>query len=496
MSMTAVRFTGAAIIPRRVSLGTFDTPLRVAVVGSGPAGFYTAGHLLADKGPAGSSGLGPMRPDDRLSIEVDMFDRLPTPFGLVRAGVAPDHPKIKSVTRVYEKTAAKEQFRFFGNVKIGEHLSHSDLERHYHAIVYAYGCETDRQLGIEGEDLPGSYAATEFVAWYNGHPDYRDLEFDLSCERVAIVGNGNVAMDVARMLVLPREELEITDTADHAIEALANSNVKHVYILGRRGPAQAAFTNPELRELGELTDADVIVEPFELDRHSAQSIEGEGDITPRRNIEILQDFAARAPEGKPKRVELRFLVSPVAIRGEGKVERIELVHNRLEHGAEGRIRAQATDEHETLDVGLVFRSIGYRGIPIEGVPFDEWKGTIPNDEGRVLDAHEQRAIPGLYVAGWVKRGPSGVIGTNKRDAQETVEHVLEDVREGRLHQPERPARAAIEELVRERQPEVVDYIGWEAIDAAEKAAGEPHGRPRVKLTRIAEMVEAARAARV
>jgi ferredoxin--NADP+ reductase len=477
MSMTAVRFTGAAIIPRRVSLGTFDNPLRVAVVGSGPAGFYAAGHLLADK---------------ELAIEVDMFDRLPTPFGLVRAGVAPDHPKIKSVTRVYEKTAAKERFRFFGNVRIGEHLGHADLARHYHAIVYAYGCETDRQLGIEGEDLPGSYAATEFVAWYNGHPDYRDLEFDLSCKSVAIVGNGNVAMDVARMLVLPREELETTDTADHAIEVLANSNVEHVYILGRRGPAQAAFTNPELRELGELTDADVIVEPFELDRHSAQSIEGEGEITPRRNVEILRDFAAREPEGKPKRVELRFLVSPVAIGGDERVERIELVHNRLEHGGEGQIRAQATDEHETLDVGLVFRSIGYRGIPIEGVPFDEWKGTIPNEEGRVLDPHEQRAIPGLYVAGWVKRGPSGVIGTNKRDAQETVEHLLEDVREGRVGQPERPARAAIEELVRERQPDVVDYVGWAAIDAAEQAAGEPLGRPRVKLTRIAQMVEAAR----
>ena len=452
MSMTAVRFTGAAIIPRRVSLGTIDNPLRVAVVGSGPAGFYAAGHLVADK---------------ELALEVDMFDRLPTPFGLVRAGVAPDHPKIKSVTRVYEKTAVKEQFRFFGNVKIGEHLGHADLERHYHAIVYAYGCETDRQLGIEGEELPGSYAATEFVAWYNGHPDYRDVEFDLSCERVAIVGNGNVAMDLARMLVLPRAELEGTDTADHAIEALAGSNVKHVYVLGRRGPAQAAFTNPELRELGELTDADVIVEPFELDPHSARSIDHEGEITPRRNVEILQEFAAREPEGKPKRVVLRFLLSPVEIKGDGKVERIELVHNKLEHGADGGMRAQATDEHETLDVGLVFRSIGYRGIPIDGVPFDDWKGTIPNEEGRVID-------------------------TNKRDAQETVEHVIEDVHEHRLGDPEDPSREAIEALVAERQPDFVEYSGWELIDAAEKAAGEPHGRPRVKLTRIAEMLEASR----
>jgi ferredoxin--NADP+ reductase len=457
--------------------GSFDNPLRVAVVGSGPAGFYSAGHLLAAKD---------------LAVEVDVFDRLPTPFGLVRAGVAPDHPKIKSVTRVYEKTAANERFRFFGNVHVGRDITHEDLRRHYHAVIYAFGAETDRQLGIDGEDLPGSYAATQFVAWYNGHPDYRDLEFDLSCERVAVIGNGNVAMDVARMLVLPRAELEITDTADHAIEALASSNVKEVYILGRRGPAQAAFTNPELRELGELTDADVIVEPFELDPHSERSISHEGEITPRRNVEILQDFAAREPEGKPKRVVLRFLVSPVAIRGEGKVERIELVHNELEHGGEGQLRAQATDEHETLDVGLVFRSIGYRGIPVEGVPFDDWKGTIPNEEGRVVDPAEQHVVPGLYVAGWIKRGPSGVIGTNKRDAQETVEHVLEDLREDRLPQPERPARAAIEELVAERQPEVVEYSGWELIDAAVKAAGEAHGRPRVKLTRIAEMLQAAK----
>ena len=315
-----------------MSPGSFDNPLRVAVVGSGPAGFYAAGHLLSAKD---------------VTVEVDMLDRLPTPFGLVRAGVAPDHPKIKSVTRVYEKTAAKPEFRFFGNVHVGRDVSHEDLRRHYHAIVYSFGAETDRQLGIPGEDLPGSWAATQFVAWYNGHPDYRDLEFDLSCERVAVIGNGNVAMDVARMLVLPPEELAVTDTADHAIEALSESNVKEVYILGRRGPAQAAFTNPELRELGELTDADVVVEPFELDRHSAQSIEGEGDITPRRNVEILQDFAAREPTGKPKRVILRFLVSPVEIRGDGRVEQLELVHNELEHGSDGGIRAQATGEHET-----------------------------------------------------------------------------------------------------------------------------------------------------
>jgi ferredoxin--NADP+ reductase len=452
----------------------------VAIVGSGPAGAYAAGHLF--KGADAT-------------VEVDLFDRLPTPWGLVRAGVAPDHPKIKSVIRVYEKTAANPGFRFYGNVEVGTDVTHAEMMDRYHAVIYSYGAGTDRHMGIPGEDLPGSWAATEFVAWYNGHPDYRDLEFDLSCERAAIVGNGNVAMDVARMLVLPQEELAGTDTADHAIEALAASKIKEVVILGRRGPAQAAFTNPELLELGELTDADVQVEPFELDEHSRQAIDVEGEITPRRNVEILTDFASREPTGKPKKVALRFLVSPVEIKGDGRVEGVELVRNRLEHGGDGSLRAQSTEEHETLDVGIVFRSIGYRGVPVDGLPFDEWKGTVPNEEGRVMDTLEQQSIPGLYVAGWIKRGPSGVIGTNKRDAQETVEHVLEDLREGRLPQPARPSREDLEALLAERKPTYVSYSGWEAIDAAEKAAGEPQGRPRVKLTSMEEMLEAAQGAK-
>ena len=459
--------------------GTPDNPLRVAVVGSGPAGFYAAGHLMSAKDAV---------------IHVDLIDRLPTPFGLVRAGVAPDHPKIKSVTRVYEKTAAKEGFRFFGNVEVGRDISHAELKDSYHAVVYAYGCESDRSMGIEGEELPGSWAATDFVAWYNGHPDHQDLDFDLSSKRAVVIGNGNVAMDVARMLVLPREELDTTDTTDQAIEAIATSGVEEVVIVGRRGPAQAAFTNPELRELGELADADVIVDPadLELDEHSVHSIEGEGDITPRRNVEILTDYAGREPGGKRKRVVLRFLRSPVAIHGDGRVESIELVRNELEHGGDGRLRAQATGEHETLEAGLVFRSIGYRGRPIEGVPFDEWHGTIPNEEGRIVDPSTQASIPGEYVAGWIKRGPSGVIGTNKRDAQETVEHLLEDLAEGRLPTPPNPDPDAVLALVTERNPDVVSYAGWQAIDAFEKAAGEALGRPRVKLTRLADMLDAAR----
>ncbi len=462
------------------SPGTPEQPLRVAVVGSGPSGFYAAGHLIKLKDVA---------------IQVDMYDRLPTPFGLVRAGVAPDHPKIKSVIRVYEKTAASPDFRFFGNVTVGEDVTHAELKERYHAVIYAVGAQTDRQMGIPGEDLPGSWAATEFVAWYNAHPDFRDLEFDLSCRRAVVIGNGNVAMDVARMLVLPREELDVTDTADHAIEAMAASAIEEVVIVGRRGPAQAAFTNPELLELGELTDAEVVVDPaeMELDDQSARSIEGEGEITPRRNVEILNEYAQRTPAGKPKRVALRFLRSPVAIGGEGKVERIELVRNELHHGGDGVLKARATEEHETIEAGIVFRSIGYRGVPIEGVPFDEWKGAIPNEEGRIVDPHQQRAIPGEYVVGWIKRGPSGVIGTNKRDAQETVDRLVEDLHEGRLPEPTGDgSQAAVEAFVAERKPEHVTYSGWELIDAVEKAAGEPLGRPRVKLTRVAEMLEASK----
>src|SRR3954447_15691298 len=288
--------------------GTASNPLRVAIVGSGPAGFYAAEHLLKQEDTA---------------VEVDVLDRLPTPFGLVRAGVAPDHPKIKSVIRVYEKTAARDGFRFFGNVEVGRDLSATELGERYHAVVYAYGTPTDRHLGIPGEELPGSHAATAFVAWYNAHPDFADLEFDLSCERAVVIGNGNVATDVARMLALTREELEETDTADHAIESLGASNIREILILGRRGPAQAAFTNPEVRELGGMQDADVDVDPAEvdLDELSRAYLESdEANITIRKNVEIFTDFSKREPEGKRRRIALRFLRSPVEIQGDGGVE--------------------------------------------------------------------------------------------------------------------------------------------------------------------------------
>jgi ferredoxin--NADP+ reductase len=467
-----------------------ESPIRIAVIGSGPAGFYAAGHLLKAA-------------DGR--IEVDMVERLPTPWGLVRSGVAPDHPKIKSVTRVYEKTAGNPRFRYFGNVTFGEHVSREDLLAHYHAIVYATGSPSDRPLGIPGEDLPGSHAATEFVGWYNGHPDHTDLEVDLlSAERAVVIGNGNVALDVARMLVLAPSELEPTDTADHALEVLAASQVSEVVVVGRRGPAQAAFTNPELLELGELAGADVIVDGAELDRALAvHDPDAEEDITSRRNVEILRSYAERPPVGHPKRIVLRFLHSPAALVPDerGHVGAVELIRNELVAAPGGGLRAEPTGERETIPAGLVFRAIGYRGIPLPDVPFDPRAAVIPNRAGRVLDPEADEPLAGEYVVGWIKRGPSGVIGTNKRDAQETVDAMLADLalggepetapESGSTHQPSTPDGDAVEALLRARQPELVTYEGWEAIDRHERALGEPAGRPRVKLTRIEELLRVA-----
>jgi len=475
-------------------LGTVERPLRAAIIGSGPAGFYAAEHLLK-RNDANRAGPG-REAEEPARIEVDVFDRLPTPFGLVRAGVAPDHPKIKSVIRVYEKTAARDGFRFFGNVDVGRDVTVPELAERYDAIVYAYGTPTDRQLGIPGENLPGSHPATEFVAWYNAHPDFAGAAFDLDCERAVVIGNGNVAADVTRMLVLPRPELAVTDTADHAIDGLAGSGVCEVVVLGRRGPAQAAFTNPEVRELGELTEADIVVDPaeVELDELSRSELASEeADPTSKRNVELLTGFSRREPEGKPKRVVMRFLRSPVEIQGDGKVERLVVAVNELHRDENGAIRARDTGEREVIECGLVLRSIGYKGVSLGGTPFDERRGVIPNDAGRVIDPDAGgEQVPGHYAVGWIKRGPSGVIGTNKKDAAETVQSLLADLEAGAVPTRE-PIEPGIEELLAQRAPEAVSYEGWTAIDRAEVAAGEPHGRPRAKFCRVAEMVEAARA---
>jgi ferredoxin/flavodoxin---NADP+ reductase len=442
---------------------------RAAVIGAGPSGFYAADQLL--KG----------------GVAVDLFDALPTPYGLVRAGVAPDHPKIKSVTRMYQRTAQHPAFRFFGGVELGDDVAPAELLERYHAVVYAVGTPTDKRLGIPGDDRPGSVAATQFVAWYNGHPGHADEAFDLSCSRAVVIGNGNVAIDVARMLVLDPDELASTDTADHAIAAFAAASVTEVVILGRRGPAQAAFTNPELRELGELARADVVVDPadLELDHASAAWLESDdASPTARRNVDILRELAARRPAGRSHRVVLRFCRSPVEVLGDGDgpVTGLRVERNRLEDG-----RAIPTGEHEVIPCGLVIRSIGYRGRPLPGVPFDERRGLIRNAGGRVC---EEDGTPrrGEYAVGWIKRGPSGVIGTNKKCATDTVAALLEDLAAGRLA----GERAGADEAwLRTRVPALVTWRGWEAIDEHERGLGTPVGRPRVKLVRVPQMLAVA-----
>jgi ferredoxin/flavodoxin---NADP+ reductase len=436
--------------------------LRVAVVGSGPAGFYAAGALL----------------DAEPGFEVDMLERLPTPWGLVRLGVAPDHPKLKSVSRAFERIAEKPGFRFFGNVEVGRDLSHTDLAQVYDAVVYAFGAQTDKRLGIPGEDLPGSWSATEFVAWYNGHPDYQELRFDLNVERAVVVGNGNVALDVARMLALTPEELAPTDTTDPAIEAIGSSPLREVVVVGRRGPAQASWTTQELKEMGELAGADVRVDPAELEGAHAE------DTQTQRNLDVLRDFASREAGGKPLTVRFLFFRSPVAIHGDAKVQSIELARNRLEE-RNGRLVAVPTDERESLRCGLVFRSVGYRGVGLPEVPFDDARGTILNEGGRVTGAER------TYCAGWIKRGPTGIIGTNKKDATETVTRLLEDVESRRLTHRGEATPEAIESLLADRGVRAVVYSGWATIDELERSAGEKLGRPRVKLCTWDELLQAA-----
>jgi ferredoxin/flavodoxin---NADP+ reductase len=433
----------------------------VAIVGSGPSGFYAAGALLDSTDPP---------------VRVDMFDRLATPWGLVRAGVAPDHPKIKSVSGQYEKIAAQPGFRFFGHVCLGEDVSVEDLLERYDAVVYAVGSQTERRLGIPGEDRPGSHASVDFVGWYNGHPDYVGLDPDLAAERAVVIGAGNVALDVARMLLLPDDDLRTTDTADHAIEALAASGVREVVICGRRGPVEAAFTTTELRELGDIDGLTLVVDPAQFPDAS-----GDADLpkATRRNVELMRGWAeAGADESAERRMEFRFLRSPVKILGDGEdgpVRGVELAINRLEADDDGRVRPVDTGERETVECGLVLRAVGYRGVALPGVPFDDGSGTIPHAEGRIEGRDRE------YVVGWIKRGPSGIIGTNRKDANETVRGLLADLATGAREDATIASAEEVEKWLSGRCPELVDLDGWEAIDAHERAAGEDGGRPRVKV---------------
>ena len=450
---------------------------KIAVIGSGPAGFYAAGELFRQQS---------------WDIKVDMFERLPTPFGLVRGGVAPDHQKIKSVTKIYSRIAENENFRFFGNVEFGRDIKQSDLLEHYDAVIYTVGSPADRALGIPGEDLSGSHSATEFVAWYNGHPDFREHKFDLSVKYAFVIGMGNVALDVARILAKNPEELAETDIADYALKALRKSQLEDIWLVGRRGPLQAAFSPVELREFLELPEADVVIEEnaLELDAESQHILETISGKDTKKNIEILKQMSAMAASGKKRKVHFLFLASPLEISGDGKVEKIRMVRNQLVKKEDGSLRPQATDKIVEEDAGLVFRSIGYHGKPLADLPFDQKSGTIPNEFGQVKDPENGNLLRNReYVAGWIKRGPSGVIGTNKQDAVETVHRMLETFLKEKMESGKNVSNPDIVLLLEKRKVEFVSFADWKLLDAHEIEAGQKQGRPRVKLTSIAEMLE-------
>jgi ferredoxin--NADP+ reductase len=454
-----------------------ELPLTVAIVGAGPSGYYAAEALLK------------ALPETR----IDVIDRLPTPFGLVRGGVAPDHPRIKSVTRVFERIADRPNVRYLGNVEVGRDVTPAELHHHYDAVIYTVGARTDRRLGIPGEELPGSHAATELVGWYNGHPDYRGATFDFSHRAVGVVGLGNVAMDVTRILSRRADELASTDIADHAVRALRHAGIREVHVFGRRGPVQGAFTTPELRELGELPEVDVIVDPADLDLDpvSAARLAGSDDRNLHKNIDVLRDWSARTPTGAPRRIVFHFNVSPVAVLGTERVTGVQLVQNRLEPDGRGDVRAVPTGTTLDIPLGLLLRSVGYRGVAIPGLPFDDQRGVIPNQAGKVVE-HEGSStmLHGHYVAGWIKRGPTGIIGTNKPCASETIDGLLADAMAGRLAPaPERTDDLLA--LLRGRGVRVTDWGGWQRIDTAEVTRGTAVGKPREKLTSIDEMLAAA-----
>jgi ferredoxin--NADP+ reductase len=446
-------------------------PYHVAIVGSGPSGFFAAASLLkaADA-------------DGNFDVAVDMLEMLPTPWGLVRSGVAPDHPKIKSISKQFEKTADDDRFRFFGNIGIGEHVSPTELAEMYDAVVYAIGAQADRPLNIPGEELPGSVAAVDFVGWYNAHPHFAEISPDLSGARAVVIGNGNVALDVARILVTEPDELAKTDIADHALESLRPRGVEEVIVVGRRGPLQAAFTTLELRELADLENVDVIVDPTDFEHITEDDAAAIGKVC-RQNIKVLKGYVGKEPRPGHRRIVFRFQTSPIEIAGEQRVEKIVLGGNELVTDDSGRVTAKDTGEREEVPVQLVVRSVGYRGVPTEGLPFDEKSGTIPNSAGRIDGSSNE------YVVGWIKRGPSGVIGTNKKDSQDTVDALIADLTAaadlaefGSDHGEE------IAEWLIERQPKVVTDAHWRLIDEHERSAGEPHGRPRVKLPNVAKLL--------
>jgi ferredoxin/flavodoxin---NADP+ reductase len=451
-------------------------PYHVAIVGSGPSGYFAAASLL--KFADSNNDAGQTR-----DVRVDMLEMLPTPWGLVRSGVAPDHPKIKSISAQFEKTALDPRFRFFGNIVVGDHVRADELAQRYDAVIYAVGAQSDRSLGIPGEDLPGSVAAVDFVGWYNAHPHFEEMAPDISNGRAVVVGNGNVALDVARILVTDPDVLATTDIADHALKALHDRGVEEVLIIGRRGPLQAPFTTLELRELGDLEglgDVDVIVDPADFADISDQDLEAAAKTT-RNNIKVLRGYAEREPRGAKRRIVFRFRTSPIELKGGDRVESIVLGNNKLVED-NGRIVAKDTGEREELPAQLVVRAVGYRGVPTPGLPFDDRGGTIPHTQGRIEGSRNE------YVVGWIKRGPTGVIGSNKKDSQETVDTLLSDLAAADLADVDEDYSEKLVEWLLERQPKLITDDHWKLIDEYERSAGQPHGRPRVKLTSVAELL--------
>jgi len=454
-------------------------PYYVAVVGAGPSGYFAAASLLRFADESVASG--------GADVHIDMLEMLPTPWGLVRSGVAPDHPKIKSISRTFEKTAGDARFRFFGNIAVGRDVSADELAQRYDAVVYAVGTQSDRALGIPGEDLPGSVAAVDFVGWYNAHPHFAEMAPDISGGRAVVIGNGNVAIDVARILVTDPDVLATTDIADHALDLLHQRGVAEVVIVGRRGPLQGAFTTLELRELGELGGVEVLVDPADLKDITDEQAAAEGK-TVAANIKVLRSYAEKGvgdAEGK-RRITFRFCSSPIEIDGDGRVEAIVLGRNELVTDEQGRVSARDTGEREILTAQLVVRAVGYRGVAIPGLPFDERAGTIPHTQGRIADRDND------YVVGWIKRGPSGVIGTNKSDSQDTVNTLVADLASAQLRDVGPGYADELAAWLLAHQPELITDDHWLAIDAHERSAGEPHGRPRVKVAKVADLLRIAR----
>jgi ferredoxin--NADP+ reductase len=450
----------APVIPAPQVRGHHRGPLTVAIVGSGPAAMYAADELLTQHG-----------------VRVNVFEKLPTPYGLVRAGVAPDHQTTKRVTALFDRIARRREFRFFLNVEVGKHLSHDDLLAHHHAVIYAVGAPNDRRLDIDGMGMPGTGTATELVAWINGHPDFTELPVDLSHERVIVVGNGNVALDVARVLTADPDELAHTDIADHALQALRASRVQEVVIVARRGPAHSAFTLPEL--IGLTTEADVVLDAADHEL-VLRDLATESDAGTRQKLEILSKLGDGSSAPQRPRIRLAYQLTPTRVVGDQRATRMEFC-------------VTGTDEVRHLEAGLILSSIGYHGKAIRDLPFDDIAGVVPNNGGRVIDQASGQPVHGAYVAGWIKRGPTGFIGTNKSCALQTVQQLVDDFNAGLLRDPlHKPS--ALDALVAERQPAVVDAAGWRAIDAAEVSRGSLGGRPRNKFTSVAEMLAVAAAA--